>query len=143
MSGGIHPLAKSVTKIVVPSGRSPIAHASRGCWRATSATRRCNRVLAVASADAAPAIAPPAVAMTLWAPTPGGDDDGFGSTVGRTTPGWFTPGDPPADGCTGAEPDAAGDVGGWLIGPGVTDGAEAVTGGVGGDAATGGRRSEP
>ena len=77
----------AVTKMVLSSARSPTAQFSRGCWAATAATIRCNRLCAVASADSAPASAPPAEAMALSVPTPGGACAGVG--VG-SPPGWRT-----------------------------------------------------
>src|ERR1700739_40764 len=112
MPGGIQPLARSVTNTVVSSARSPTAQASRGCWLATAATIRCNRLRAVASADTAPATAPPAEAMAPSVPTPGGDCAGVGGAGWRTrAAGWPTPGAPPDEGCPAAELDT-GDVGG-------------------------------
>ena len=131
MSGGIQPLAKSVTSRVVLSAWSPAAQARRGCCRATAVTKRCSRFRAVASAEAVPIAAPVAVAATACAPSVDGGCGGVGGVFWRTTAGWCGA-DWPADGVTGAE-------------VGVPDGGSGVLGGAGGVIAveTGGRRSEP
>jgi hypothetical protein len=74
---------------------------------------------------------------------PGGDCAGVGGVGWRAIAvGWPTPGAPPAEGCTGAEPET-GDDGGWLTGPGVADGVEGTSGAEGVDVGVGGRKSEP
>ncbi|QLL05454.1 hypothetical protein [Mycobacterium vicinigordonae] len=96
-------------------------------------TKRCNRALAVAVADASPAAAPAAVAATACAATGVPDGDGVWGEVGcwRTTAGWPVP-DCPDAGVTGAE-------------AGVPDTGGGGLGGAGGVMAveTEGRRSAP
>ena len=110
MPGGIQPSARSVSRTVVSSGRSPAAHASRDSCRATASTMRCNRIRDVASAEAAPATAPSAPAATALPAMPVGaacwDDDGASSD--RAAPACATPPPEPAAGLVDSEPGVGG-----------------------------------
>ncbi|AQA06444.1 hypothetical protein BVC93_15880 [Mycobacterium sp. MS1601] len=127
MCGGIQPEARSVTKIVVPSSRSPMAHFSFGSWRATASSRRSRRACSMDCWAAAPARAPVLAAPRAFSTMPVGVTPLPGAAVGcwRTTAGWLLAAVPLA-GFTAAE-----------------SGAAAAGGGGGAAAGVAGRRSEP